>query len=71
MEEKDRIFESLKKGLCPDCKGREFYSGPEGGLSKNYKCANRLCGSEFWFSPLDAGRIDRPDEESKRVYGWS
>lgn len=30
---------------CPDCGCDQFYEGPHGGCSVNYKCA--ICGSEF------------------------
>lgn len=36
---------------CPDCAGHRFYSGPEGGLCTNIKCANPECGSEFNWCP--------------------
>lgn len=32
---------------CPDCGGLQFVDGPQGGLSKNIRCANLLCSSQY------------------------
>lgn len=32
---------------CPFCKSKEFLEGPHGGLSINFKCANKVCGATF------------------------
>ena len=45
----DAIRLSLNAGQCPDCGGKKFLAGPEGGLTQNIKCA--ACGSEFNFCP--------------------
>ena len=37
----------LKKGICPDCGGTEFFEGPHGGLAINIKCANKKCNARF------------------------
>lgn len=42
-----KVRAALEKGECPDCGGKEFYSGPTGGISENIKCANEKCGSKF------------------------
>ena len=34
-------------GCCPDCSGKEFYEGPEGGAAQNIFCANPDCGSKY------------------------
>jgi len=43
----DPLVVAWRKGQCPDCGGTEFYPGPEGGISKNWKCANSECNSRF------------------------
>ena len=37
------------EGKCPDCGGRRFLKGPQGGLSVNIKCSR--CGSKFNICP--------------------
>lgn len=32
---------------CPFCKSIDFLKGPRGGLSINFKCANKDCGATF------------------------
>jgi hypothetical protein len=32
---------------CPDCGGSRFIDGPRGGMSKNIRCENAACGSQF------------------------
>jgi DNA-directed RNA polymerase subunit RPC12/RpoP len=49
---KQRGLESFAENpaRCSDCGSKNFYGGPEGGLSQNVKCVD--CGSEFnvtWF----------------------
>lgn len=51
----------LKHGHCPDCRSKDFFEGPSGGLCTNIKCAG--CGKWFNVAPgLYAERIalDRP-----------
>jgi len=49
-----------ERGQCPDCQGKLFNSGPEGGMSMNIRCAE--CGSKFCFcGPFTPQRIDNPD----------
>jgi hypothetical protein len=56
----DILLESLGKGVCPDCQGREFYFGPHGGVSQNIKCVNPECNSEFCVAPFDDGWCGTP-----------
>lgn len=37
----------LQRGECPFCGGREFYEGPQGGMSINIFCANPDCEAGF------------------------
>lgn len=41
--------EMLGKGRCPDCKSKEFWEGPRGGMAMNITCAK--CGSRFNIVP--------------------
>ena len=62
-EPKDSVFEALtdRKGAhCPDCGGLDFFMGPQGGMSRNIKCANEHCGSEFNCAPFDEGWCGTP-----------
>ena len=45
----DVVRLSLNAGVCPDCGGKHFFNGPEGGLTVNIKCAG--CGHEFSYCP--------------------
>ena len=41
---------------CPFCKSKDFLEGPHGGLSINFKCANKECGATFndmWHFGID------------------
>jgi hypothetical protein len=35
----------LEGGLCPDCFGRQFWRGPQGGVAVNVQCDG--CGAAF------------------------
>lgn len=54
-------LKSVLNGFCPDCRGRRFLKGPEGGLCTNIQCAK--CGSEFNVCPrctmLPQGFVER------------
>jgi len=56
------MFERLERfAICPDCEEDEFIEGPHGGFSINFKCANKLCGSEFNdLGPFGIERISVP-----------
>lgn len=54
-----RETKQIKKGVCPDCKSKEWYAGPRGGECQNIECAG--CGSRFNVGPNYAERI--PKEE--------
>jgi len=43
----------MKEGLCPFCRGDQFYEGPQGGLSTNIFCANEACKAGFNLPPLN------------------
>lgn len=62
---KKDILEMLNAGVCPDCGGKNFLSGPEAGIMQNIKCAT--CGSEFNYCPpcavLHSGCADRIGEK--------
>ena len=45
----DVVRFSLNAGFCPDCYGKHFLKGPEGGLTVNIKCAG--CGQKFNYCP--------------------
>ncbi|MCS4089199.1 hypothetical protein FHT76_000788 [Rhizobium sp. BK176] len=32
---------------CPDCGGARFVDGPKGGMSRNIRCENAACGSQY------------------------
>lgn len=32
---------------CPDCGGSRFLDGPRGGMSRNIRCENVACGSQY------------------------
>lgn len=36
-----------KNGFCPDCQAERLVEGPSGGLSTNYYCLNKRCGSRY------------------------
>lgn len=40
---------------CPDCNGKDFYMGPQGGMSQNIQCANTRCASWFNVAPFEDG----------------
>ena len=45
----DAVRLALNAGHCPDCGGKKFLAGPEGGLTQNIKCAT--CGAAFNYCP--------------------
>ena len=49
-----------KKGICPDCKSKEFLAGPRGGMAQNIECKG--CGSRFNVSPFGVDRIGHRDD---------
>lgn len=54
------MLKALDSGKCPNCGGRKFLKGPQGGCSTNIKCGN--CGFEFNYTPgFWAERIDRSE----------
>lgn len=54
--------EQLSHARCPDCGGKLFHPGPEGGMSINIKCAETSCGSKFnWCPPFLPQRISNDD----------
>lgn len=52
-EELTRI--ARKYNCCPDCGGRDFLEGPQGGICTNIMCAK--CRHRFNASPLGMERI--------------
>jgi hypothetical protein len=61
----------LYDNQCPDCKGKEFFDGPSGGMSQNIKCANQECGSEFCIGPFFARRTNRAEKDAIALYGFA
>lgn len=50
-----------REGKCPECGGKEFFEGPQGGMALNIKCAS--CGTWWWYSPpFSPYKIDRKDK---------
>lgn len=54
------------KNTCPDCGGKGFFGGPEGGMSQNISCKNVECRAGFNLTPFGSGqglceRISRSD----------
>ena len=43
----DALRVMITRGHCPDCTGRGFVIGPQGGNAINLECANLRCRSRF------------------------
>jgi len=46
---------------CPNCFGKEFYSGPEGGASQNIECVQCGCRWNVSFAGIPWEYIGRND----------
>jgi hypothetical protein len=47
----DAEWKSLRDGHCPFCNGINFITGPSGGMSTNFYCANAECEAGFNLNP--------------------
>jgi hypothetical protein len=69
---RDPVFESLERGVCPDCLANDFMAGPMGGAALNIECYG--CGSCFNIAPANnfGGGINvhRPLLLAERI-GWN
>lgn len=77
-EEVDLFVTVAIHDTCPDCGGKGFLGGPEGGMSQNIFCRNIECRSGFNLTPFSAtqglcerigeGDIDRYPAADKAAY---
>lgn len=65
MKTEAELLEDLNRGVCPDCRAREFEHGPRGGFSQNIKCMS--CGARFNVAPRGPGYTATPLLFAERI----
>jgi hypothetical protein len=53
----DDELEQIAAGHCPDCGGRGFVMGPQGGMCVNIECAQPKCQSRFNVAVWETGVV--------------